>query len=387
MLLREKESNAMSLRPAIILSLVLLGAHPIAIAQSDKDHAGLAGSLYIQCQIGKDNDVASTESKLAIQTVFKGSMLDQLVDAPKGLPQIRVKEFIPCATLKEEIRILDEKTAGAAIQIEIVGKKQKFSRWLVAADRSRDRLSSLIGNWRLLDCTTEKAFIELEREFIKSRCGKLHIKSNENEKATHLAVSLRQSKTIKDLGLEVSVLDFLPHFDFDKQHKPTSKSFRSLNPAVLLRLKHEGIEENRWVFARSFDISLQEQHRVPFKIELDCAIDDEKAVPSYLLVRRANGTIAVLSTEWPVGDRRPLTQDSSIKIPRCNYSFKMVRSEPHAQIHTQWEAAPKGRNTVLRIETTDVNSTRSVTHWLQLGRPLRLKTSKGIMSVSFSQKK
>ncbi len=374
-------------KTTILCSLIIACLSLSLSAQKEDKHGGLAKSLFFHCQTGQGPTLKAVKTDLTIASIMKRAKLDQKAATPEGLPAIRILEFIPSATMEQVVKILGPKEAGAAVEIEIVGKKQNFKRWLVAADHLRDRLSSLIGNWRLVDCKTEEEYHRLQREFSRGRLGNLLVSRQKDDSPLQVAVEIGVKKTTGALNLEIEVVKFLPHFDFDKDHKPTSRSNRNLNPAVLVRLKHEGIEELRWVFARDFDISLQEKKRTPFAIKLECMIVDQKAVANFVLVHRPDNKLVLWSTESPIGSEQLMVPKTAVQVPRSNYKFTIVRQESHAKILEQWREDPKGRDTVLRIETKEKTSKKPVQHWLRLGRPLRLRTTKGLMTVLFAQKK
>ncbi len=356
-------------------------------AQTRPDHDVLARSFFFHAQIGKGKDLVAVKSPLVLPTIMKATSLDQLVDAPKGLGPIRVVRFIPAATLKQKVRVpTDSEKAGSAIELGIIGRKQSYRRWLVANDPRRDRLSSLIGNWRLIEARTQAELDTLRASYEHERYGHLRIQRSPKGPVISLLARPGSKTSLSRDGVDIEILEFFPHFDFDDHHKPRTRSGRNLNPAALIRLRDGDLVEERFVFARDFDISRNESRRVSLQVRLDCPISDAKTPASFILVHRPNGTVGLWSSDDAPSLKKTIAPDQSVRIPRSNYVFQILRHEPRAIIEDQWVEDPKGRDTVMQIELTEPTQKRVTSHWLRLGKPLHLKTPKGLMTVLFARK-
>ncbi|MDD5774561.1 MAG: cytochrome c biogenesis protein ResB [Candidatus Omnitrophica bacterium] len=72
-----------------------------------------------------------------------------------------------------------------------------------------------------------------------------------------------------DTGYSFSVLQYIPHFVFDQDHTPVSRSPQPLNPAVLVRVTGPTGAGERWVFSLHPDIEMGGDPNVRFRFDLE----------------------------------------------------------------------------------------------------------------------
>lgn len=189
---------------------------------------------------------------------------------------------------------------------------------------------------------------------------------------------------LDDLGCQVRVRAFYPHFSFDKEtHKPVNQSDKRLNPAALVEIEHNGKKEERWVFAKFPDFKGKEAQALPFRVTLDCPLAGKRTTPDFVLVtidRRAHEV-------WVRYDgnitARPVRVGERIDAPGSRYDFHIARFVESGRLVEECRPSDtKGAITALQATTTDASG-RPLVVWLELGKKRVISTDKGRLVVSF----
>ncbi len=80
-----------------------------------------------------------------------------------------------------------------------------------------------------------------------------------------------------ETGYSFTVVDYLPHFVFDRENRAVSRSGQPLNPALLVRIKGPALSEERWIFANHPDIEMGDDLNIRFRFDLQPQIKEYRS--------------------------------------------------------------------------------------------------------------
>ena len=366
--------------------------------------------FYLQCRLESSGGPEQVEAAVDLTTPSAASELNQVVDLPPPLKPIRVMEYLPRAIVEQEVIAsplqspLSGGTGGGvchpAIQISIDGPTQSHQRWLLAGDTERNRLISFIGRWRYMAVADKKQrddlFVQFKTE--STRPPKLIVSRMDRSGAQEVPVKEGLSRSLDELGCRVTVRRFFPHFAMDNETgKPTNLSKKRLNPAVLVDITYQGIQEQRWAFAKFPKFSTGEARNVPIRVMLDCPVDDTSGTPNFALVTTAARDHEVWTRHEGKITARPLALDDAVAIVGSQYNFRVTRFVASGRLVERYRPVAGARFEsrtsesrtgvpALKIEITDDVGKRTPL-WLELGRSRVISTPKGPLTLAFSPRR
>lgn len=96
--------------------------------------------MFAEFRVADGNETKSTEAVLELSSTSAPAELDQSVALPAGRGVARLTRYLPRA--KRVQNAVADPAGQPALLLDIVGKKQSFTRWLVAGDAAHNRLTS-----------------------------------------------------------------------------------------------------------------------------------------------------------------------------------------------------------------------------------------------------
>ncbi len=231
-------------------------------------------------------------------------------------------------------------------------------------------------------------FVQFKSE--STQPPKLIVSRMDRSGAQEVPVKEGLSRSLDELGCRVTVRRFFPHFAMDNEtRKPTNLSKKRLNPAVLVDITYQGIQEQRWAFAKFPEFNTGEARNVPIRVMLDCPVDDTNGTPNFALVTTAARDHEVWTRHEGKITARPLALDDAVAIIGSQYNFRATRFVASGRLVERYRPAAgarfESRTSVpaLKIEITDDLGER-MPLWLELGKPRVISTPKGPLTLTFS---
>lgn len=306
---------------------------------------------------------------------------------PAPFAPLQLTRYIPVAVVDQTVEPTQDKDAPPAIELSIDGPTQSHQRWLVADDPDRNRLTSFIGTWRYMAIDDRSQRDHLYEQFRTefTRPPILNVASSTGDHAHTFPATVGSTTSLADLECTVRVLKFFPHFAYDETSKqPVNQSDRRLNPAVLLELARDGAREERWVFSQFPDYEAQHGSKLPFRARLDCPVERTGKTPDFVVVTTGRVDHEVWTRHETHVSERTLALDEHRDIPGSRYTFHLRRFVPAGRLEERYRPSDgQGGVAAIRIESTDVDGSGEPI-WLALGKPRRLRTIHGPVSVTFS---
>jgi len=243
--------------------------------------------LYVHCQLLNLSPPKTVVTPLVITSPLVGERLNQVIELPSPTAPVRVLQFLPHASMKQNVVSAAEGGGSPAVEVSIEGPTQSYRRWLVADDPERNRLISYIGSWRYMSVADEAQRDELRRQYETefTRDPTLFVARADGSGGHSLTVKVDAVQTFEDLNCKVRVRKFYTDYAMDRATQtPINQSDRRRNPAVLVDIEREGVTETRWVFAKFPGFEPQEGERLPFRVTLDCPAQAASEVADFVLV-------------------------------------------------------------------------------------------------------
>lgn len=389
--LRHSQRGWRSLRSVAILCILgtawptarILAQHPTHTA-----HPVMQGErLYVHCQLLNQSHPSSVVTPLAIKSPLVEERPNQLIELPAGAPPIRVLQFLPNASMKQNVVPTANGDGRPAVEISIEGPTQSYRRWLVADDPERNRLTSYIGSWRFMSVADRAERDELLKQFETefTRDPMLIIARADGSGGHSLVAKVDTVQNLEDLNCKVRVRKFYPDYAMDRTTLiPTNQSDRRRNPAVMLDIEHDGVTEARWIFAKFPGFQSQEGERLPYQVTLDCPAQTESDISDFVLVTVDRQTNEVWQRDGGTTTNRPLAVDDAIAIPHSPYHFQVTSFIPKARMTEEYQSIEKGKGgPALEIEYSDAAGSPTKL-WLELGQNRNIDTPSGSIMVSFT---
>lgn len=326
--------------------------------------------FFFHYQTGAGGDAIPVSVPLEMPSPTAPAELDQVVTLPEPWGPVRLKRYLPRAALEQDVVPDSDPGAPPAILCAIEGATQSYQRWLVADDVQRNQLVSLIGTWRYMSVSDKRERAELYRQFENelTRDPKLIVSRADGGDPVELEVRDGAAHELKPLGCRVTTQVFYPHFRFDQEAgKPTNKSDKRLNPAVLVRIDMDGRTEERWVFAKHPEFRASEADALPYRVVLDCPLDTDRTAPDFVLVTIGRTTHEVWSRHQGRVTVKRAAVGEKIDVPGSRYTFNIARFVPAGRLVEEYGATEgRGAAPALQIEMrTDAGGRAS--SWLPLG--------------------
>ncbi len=373
-------------------SLVLLAFSSARVAATPPGHGGghppmPEQTFLLQCRLDGGPAPFNIETEIKLPSAAEASTLKQDVTLPTGLGTLQLKQYLPRATLTQQVEHATDPKAPPAVQITISGPKQSLDRWLVSGDAERNRLTSFIGTWRYMAVEDNSQRDELLRQFKTelTRDPMIVVSSLKPAGPTgQLLAKAGTSKQFETLACRVRVKEFFSHYALDDSKKePVNVSDKRVNPAALVEIEHDGRREERWVFSRFPAFGTGQADALPFRVVLDCASESKGTTPDFVLVttgRRAH------ETWWRhLGKQsfKKLSVGEKTPVPDSQYTVAIKAFEPTARL-VETFASSKGRGAgpALRFVLAPPGKPPVVV-WLQQGKQRSVPTAKGTMFVVF----
>jgi len=368
---------------AALSAVSALAAYPPG--HTSRDTSGSAGLLFT-CRVDTLPAPVSAEINLEIPPSREPVDLAQELELPAPLSSIRLGLFIPKSKCKQSFVPEQGEDAHSGIEISIDGPSQSYQQWLIAGNPERNRLISLIGNWRYMAVDGIKQRNQLFEQFAKELTREPTIAiSKLNGQAEHqFPLKIGETKTFADLNCSVRVREYFPHFVIDEASgKPINFSEKQENPAVLVEIRHEGRTEERWVFARFADFKADEFERLPFRITIQCPSEKTNDLPNFAIVSIGDTGHELWTHKDDKHLSRPIGLRDRIEIKPTDYTFHVSRFVPAGRlIETYVPTDQKVGRAALQIGTFDGNG-NEVEIWLEKGKSRVIPTALGPMTIGF----
>jgi hypothetical protein len=339
-------------------------------------------SLVIRCRLLDVEPPRTLDKPLAIRAGVE-TELNEILPLNAAGAAIRVARYLPHGILEQNVVPTADDSAPPAVQLLIQGSTQSFSRWLIAGDPERNRLSSFIATWRYMSVANEnerdELFTAFETELTRPPKLFIHPAAKPNEVVEIPAVGSWQA--IGESGLRVRTKQFLPDARMQGAGaEPVNQSERRKNPAVQIELEHKGVTESRWVFAKFPDFGPKRENRLPFEIALDCPIEGAPGLPDFALV-----TIAGKHEAWTRLNgntiSRQVSIDEATEIPGSQYKFLVKNFVPAAHMVETYKADPKDKaEPAVEVEYSDKAGKNTV--WVGLRQYRTVMTTAGAAVLS-----
>ena len=330
-----------------------------------------------------DAQAGSAEISTAVQ--HREAPIGKTVPLGKGLPPLLIKRYLPRAELSQQV--LPAPEGSPAVLLSISGPRQAYERWLKADDARRNRLQSLIANWRYMSIAAqerEPLFKQYQEE--RKRKPKLVIRSRSGGPVERLPVEVGKEVDVPGLDCKVLVLELYPHFSLDQDRKPMNLSPRNVNPAAHVRITSQGKTEERWVLARK--MQRRDKDELPFEISLDAPIERTRRLMDFVIVTIDGERQEIWSRQGEICHARAVSLKEKVPIEGTRYAFSLERFEPSGKLVEVYVPTkrPIGSVSVLEvaIETPDGKKQSA---WLRSGRPTVIPYGSGRLSISFKEKR
>ena len=371
--------------------MVLIAVAPqAALAQHPVhgSHPPMPGQqFYIGCRLENADPPAAIDAPLALLSLQQEADLNQSVALPGLGTSLHVRRYLPSATLDQMVVADDTPRGRPAVEVAIEGPTQSFRRWLIADDPERNRLISFIGTWRLLTVADRAQRDELLHQFENefTRPPKLQISRWSGGTSHELDMTLDASQTLDDLKCTVRVRGFFTDYAMDDEaKKPISRSDRRVNPAALVEIEYDGRTEQRWVFAKFPEFSRKDDNPWPFRVILDCPVENSGPTPDFALLTVDRALQEVWVRREGKTTVKPLSLQEPIEISGSQYRFQAASFVPAGRIVENYRAADGAAGTpAIRIEVPDPTGSPALL-WLELGKPRVVPTVQGPMTVVFA---
>jgi hypothetical protein len=353
-----------------------------------RSHPPIPGQqFYFNCQIETNGEPKLLEVPLKLTSPMTAPDLDQVIDLPDPLGELRLRSYLPRAKLEQRAVTAEGPEAKPALHISVDGPSQAYQRWLVANDPQHNRLISLIGTWRYMSVDNQEERAELLAQFRDelTRDPTLTISRPDGSAPHVLAVQVGDAETFDNLGCRVAIRAYHPHFAFDRESgKPINRSDKRLNPAVLVEIESGDKHEERWVFERFPEFEQHKGEALPFRVTLDCPVDRARETPDFALVTVGKS----VQEMWTRKDGKVVTQriapNERIDVTNSPYTFCVTKFLPACRLIEEYAPTEeKGAVTALLVAFTD-SAGKPESVWLEAGRHHAITTQKERLTAWFA---
>jgi len=351
------------------------GHHP-AIAQQ---------RLSLEARFLQDGTTKARRTKLEIADPSVAQNLDQVIHLAPGLAPVRVRAYLPSAALDQSISPDPTGKAPAATLVSIEGPRQSITRWLVADDPQRNRLTSLIGTWRFMTVESEiqrdRLYYDFKTEH--SRPPRLVVAGPGGESPISWIAEPGTIHDLPSLNGRLRVLEFYTHYGVSNETgRPMNVSAKRVNPAVRVELDRDGVREKRWVFAQFPDYKTGEPETIPWRLTLDCPAEGKSPRPDVAVVLTRPDTWEVWLRQQGSTRALPATADRKVDLPGSQYAFRLRELVPSGRL-VETYAATDGKDGVqaLRVQTVAAGG-GEVDAWLTPNKPYIVSGRNGPITLT-----
>ncbi|MEW6072966.1 MAG: hypothetical protein AB1726_10305 [Planctomycetota bacterium] len=377
---------------SVLLAAVPAGGSPAAPWQDPPPHPQVtANPLHLRCRFVAGGEDRGIDTELAISDLTRGQDLGQSIELPAPHPPIRVRRYLPLATLEQTLLPDSSPAARPAVRVSIDGPALSYRRCLVAGDPLRNRMTSLIGIWRYMavigDEQRERGLSQFTEELTSA--PSLLIAREGAQDFRPLEVREGAVHTLEDLGCVIRIQRFLPHYGRDDvTAQIRGLSDRRLNPAALLEIEAQEGKEARWVFAKFPDFRPSQSKALPYRAVLECGVETENNVPDLVLVTVDRTRHELWMRFGGEISTRALGLDEAIPVPGSQYAFRLSEFAPAARLVEEYKPAraQQGASTALEIQTLDSAGNPS-TSWMEMGKEYTIRTSGGSVTMVFGPRR
>ena len=367
---------------------VLCPARSAAQAPGHGYHPPMPGQqYYVQCRLDIEGKPEVIETAVELSNLMAASDLRQQIELPAQVPPLRLRRYLPRARREQSVRAVKGDEGKPAVKLCVVGPTQSFSRWLVAGDAQRNRLTSLIGTWRYMAVGAKSQRDDLFEQFKNelTREPKLRISRPDGGSAHELSAQPGPAHDLKDLGCKIRVVALFPHFGIDKKSdKPVNQSDKRLNPAVHVEIEADGKKETRWVFAKFSDFKMHEGVPLPYRLVFDCPVETQSTAPGFVLVTVNGRAHEVFIRHEGKVEAKCLALEDKVKVGASQYTFHLDRFINSGLLEEVYVPTnERGAAPALQLESTDDAGHRTA-FWLALNQQRFLSTPVGPMAVVFA---
>lgn len=382
--------RAWARRCGSVVTFYLALAGPLAAMQPARHgyHPIMPGQrLLFRCRLDTSHGPEMVEAPLKVRAANAPSKMSQQVALPAPWPAFRLVEYLPAAVLEQDVVADAGDDAQVAVKLAIEGPTQSLSRWLIANDHARNRLTSFIATWRLMAVQTRDERDELLRQFRHelTRQPMLRVAGADGRAVERIPLELGVPRHLGELGCTVVARRFFPHYARDNAaSEPVNLSAKRVNPAALLELRRGDRTETRWVFAKFPTFKHEGQRRLPFDVSLDCPVVPERALPDFAVVVVGRDVLEVWSRYDGNTTARRIEAGEPTDISASPYRFHIARFEPSGRLVETYRPADKGVP-ALAVRYRDASGEEAAL-WLPLGTYRAVTTPAGIATIGFDRR-
>lgn len=364
--------------------------------------------LYLR--LDTDGKTLPGLADLKLSRGAKAESTNRKLNLSNNWPEIRLRRFIPKAKLvqrfepagdgPDEGSTFDQFTAG--IQLTIEGKGRAYRQWLVAGDEQRNRLVSLVATWRYMAVKDDAQRRELFDAFRGEEEGRpeLIVSRPGATARERMAVHAGAEERFASMDVSLRVDAYYPHFGIDKESgQPKNLSDQTRNPAANVLIQMGEKTEQRWVFARFPDFHQGKGKRLPVDLRLEVPIHRTQHVPDFAIVSIGKDRQEVWRHVGGAHVVTPLKVGEEMTIPRQGHRFRIAKFVPRGRLVESYEPADEKRGVPavqLSIRDrardedgpqTSEQSPRERLIWLQIDRPMFVRTQAGVLGLGFGARK
>ena len=383
--------RALLLTPGLAAGVLLCLIEPAAGCSRQQRHPKVGSqTLHVRCEFQWEGQDQSVETDLELASEMTLEELDQQIELPGGRSPLRLLKYVPLGEFEQSV-VPDESAAGQpAVKVMIEGPKLSHQRWMIADNPLRNRMNSLIGSWQLLQVADQDARDELFARFQSEPLRSPRVLVRQGQSKLHELPAVEgEDQELEELGCSVRILKFYPHYGIDPiTRQPANLSEHRRNPAVLLEI-HQGTQtEERWVYARPSAQEPVHRELLPYKLTLDCPIEQANSTPSFVILTVGRERIEIWTRYDQAVTWTELELAEVLAIPGSQYSFHISHFVPSGRLIETYLPTDnwKQGKTALQVEFTDPVGTQ-VTRWLVLDQKQTFNTDGGPLMVQFGPRR
>ncbi len=375
-------------RAALCAGLGLVLTTPVSVRAQFGTHPPMPGQqFHLQVRLGHASSAEVISVVAAIPLVTAPADLDQSVALPKPYAPVKITKYFPKATMEQDVATDPSGKSAPAIKIAIVGAKQSFERWLIAGDAERNRMTSLIGTWRYMAVDNREQRGALHTQFEREAGGdpQLVVTRTDGSGSQTLGVKVGRTHQLDELGCEVRVKEFFPHFALNEStKKPMNQSDERSNPAVLVEIQQGDRREERWIFSKYPDFGSKKGSALPFHVTLDCPLNRKSDTPDFVVLSVDRKEHELWTRYKDETSSRPIATGDKTPVSGSSYSFSVAAFTPSGRLVEKYRPA-EGRSgqPTLRVVAQGEDG-KPMPVWLELGKARTVTTPNGRLTLLFA---
>jgi hypothetical protein len=342
--------------------------------------------LCLFCRVEDGSGPKTVRAVLKLTAPDTAADLGQSVDLPPPLAPLHIVRYLPRAEREQRVVAGAGPDAKPAVELAVEGPTQSYQLWLMADNAERNRLVSLVGAWRYMSVADKAQRDELFEQWKVElvRPPVLLLSRADGTGQREFTAQAGRTHTAGDLRCTMRVRAFYPDFSYDREtNKPVNQSEQRLNPAALVELESQGRKEERWVFAKFPEFSEKREDSLPYRVILDCPVEQKQSTPDYVLVTQGGKTHEVWQRFKGENSSRVIVIDQRVEMAGSQYSFRMARFVPAGRLIESFIASKKkGAGPALLVERATGTTTLEEL-WLEMNRERTVHMPKGKLVIWF----